>query len=421
MKRYSYVMEYLSGLENTGIIFGLDNINWILDAIGNPHERLNFIHIAGTNGKGSVATMVSSILKNSGYKVGKYTSPHLIRFNERVVVDEKEISDSEVEEIGDFIIDRVEKQKEKKRFSYFDFTTAMAFEYFYRQKVEIAVVEVGLGGRLDSTNVIKPLLSIITNVDIDHTDYLGSSVEEIAKEKAGIIKKGVPVITGADGIALEVIEKKAIESESPLYSMGRDFSFKKIKEQTGDFLVRDKIFKNVFVNLKGEHQLFNASLAICTISLLKEMGFNIEDHVIYSSLAQIEWAGRLEMVRKRPEIILDGAHNLQAIKALVRFLKEHYKEKKKVIILGVMADKDYEGMLREIVPEAHTLIFTKAFSKRALSPYELAKYVDKCYITDNVFDALKKAKNIACEDDLILITGSLYIVGEAKKLLDEVF
>ncbi len=422
MKRYSSIMEYLSGLESAGIIFGLDNIRSILNAIGNPHEGLRFIHITGTNGKGSVAAMLSSILKDAGYKVGKYTSPHLIRFNERIVVNDKEISNSEVWEIGDYIKGHIEGQGIDKRFSYFDFTTAMAFEYFYRKKVDIAVIEVGLGGRLDSTNVITPVLSIITNVEKDHVDYLGSSLEEIAKEKAGIIKKGIPVITGAQGIALNVIKKKAMELATPLFRKDYEFSFKKTKEQTLDFSYMDnKVYEDVFVNLKGDHQLFNASLAVCATLILKEKGLNIHRDAVYSGLARTEWPGRLEIIKGRPEIILDGAHNLHAVKALVTFMKDHYKNRKTILIFGIMADKDYESILKEIIPIANEVIFTKANTKRALSPYELANFADTCYITENVLDALKKSKNIVKDDDVILITGSLYIVGEAKKLIDEVF
>lgn len=421
MKGYSFIMEYLSGLEKTGIIFGLDNIKSILNAINNPQEKLPFIHIAGTNGKGSVASMLSSILKCSGYRVGKYTSPHLIRFNERIVVDEKAIDDREVCELAESIKDRIEKQGIGKNFSYFDFTTAMAFEYFYRQGVDIAVIEVGLGGRLDSTNVINPILCVITNVEIDHTDFLGVTVEEIAKEKAGIIKRDIPVITGASGIALEVIEKRASELGSPVCRKDYEFSYRKIKEHTIEFSYKDKIYKDVFVNLKGDHQLFNASLALCAVCVLEEKGFHVTHDGIYGGLAKIDWPGRLEKIREAPEIILDGAHNTHAIKALIKFMREHYRERKKVIIFGVMADKDYKGMLNEITSEVDTIIFTMAETRRALSPYILAKFVDKCYITDCVLDALKTAKHIAREDDVILVTGSLYIVGEAKKLIDEVF
>ncbi|HOJ43286.1 MAG TPA: folylpolyglutamate synthase/dihydrofolate synthase family protein [Syntrophorhabdaceae bacterium] len=414
-------MEYLTGLEDTGIIFGLDNITSILNAIGNPHERLRFIHVAGTNGKGSVATMLSSILEDAGYRVGKYTSPHLIRFNERIVINKKEIGDADIYEIGCYIKECIERQNIGKRFSYFDFTTAMAFEYFYRMKVDVAVIEVGLGGRLDSTNVINPILCIITNIAKDHMDYLGSNLEDIAKEKAGIIKRGIPVITGAKGVALDVIEKKAMELKCPIFREGHEFSFKKIKEQTIDFSFKGRTYKDLFVSLYGNHQLFNASLAICGAILLKEKGFNISDGALYGGLAKTEWAGRLETVKKRPEIILDGAHNLHAIEAVITFIRDYYKDKNIVLIFGIMADKEYEGILKEIIPLAHKVIFTKANTKRALSPYKLANFAEKCYITDNVFDALKTAKDIAYEDDVILITGSLYIVGEAKKLIDEIF
>ncbi|MCX8111473.1 MAG: bifunctional folylpolyglutamate synthase/dihydrofolate synthase [Syntrophorhabdaceae bacterium] len=421
MKGYSESMEYLSGLERSGILFGLDNIKWILESIDNPQNKLKCVHVAGTNGKGSVSTMLSFIMKESGYRVGKYTSPHLVRFNERIVIDEKEIDDSDIVEIIDFIREKIERRGTKRKFSYFDFTTAMAFEYFYRKKVDIAIIEVGLGGRLDSTNVILPLVSIITNVELDHTDYLGNSLEEVAREKSGIIKERIPVVTGVDKRSISVIEEVAGQRSSPLLILGRDFFYKKQDEQVMTYGGHKKTLEDLYINLMGDHQLNNASIALCVIELLAENGYNIPDRAIYNGLANVKWPGRLEVVRREPTIILDGAHNLHAIGVLSQFIEARYVNTRKILIFGVLADKDYKGMLKRLIPIVDTVIFTKPDTQRALSPYKMANLVDNCIVTEDVKSALNKAMTLAGKDELILITGSLYTVGEAKKLLDEVF
>jgi len=421
MKGYSESMEYLSGLERSGIIFGLDNIKWILESIGNPQNRLRCVHVAGTNGKGSVSTMLSFILRESGYKVGKYTSPHLIMFNERIAVNEEEIGDKDIDEITDFIRGRIEKRDVKRQFSYFDFTTAIAFEYFYRRDVDIAIIEVGLGGRLDSTNVILPLVSIITNVGLDHLEYLGGNLASVAMEKSGIIKEHIPVVTGAENEALSVVEKTAKKMSSPLYILGRDFYYRKQKEQVIDYRGCKKTLNNVYINLMGDHQLSNASIALCATEIMSECGFEVPEKAIYSGLAHIKWPGRLEVARQNPTIILDGAHNLHAVIALSRFIKARYSNQRKILIFGVLSDKDYEGMLRELIPIMDIVIFTKPDTIRALSPYRMAHLLDKCIISEDVRSALDIAREMARKDDIILITGSLYTVGEAKKLIDEVF
>jgi len=421
MKRYSESMEYLSNLGNSGIIFGLENIESILQSIENPHKKLKFIHVAGTNGKGSVSTMLSFILKKAGYRVGKYTSPHLIRFNERITVDEKDINDVELSYIIDYIRKNIVDRGIKRQFSYFDFTTAVAFEFFYRKKVDIAIIEVGLGGRLDSTNVIFPILSIITNVAFDHQQYLGYNLEAIAKEKSGIIKERIPVVTGAEGDALSVIHDIAEKNSSLLYVLGRDFSYEKNKDQNMTYKGKGNPLKDIYINLLGDHQLKNAALALCATELLIDYGYKITNRAIYDAFLNINWQGRLEILQKNPLIILDGAHNPNAVEAISYFIKTHYNSKRKILIFGVMADKDYKGMLRELVPEMDVIIFTRPDTDRALSPYQIAHISEDCIITEDVKTALLKAKAVAGEDDLILITGSFYTVGEAKKLFHEVF
>lgn len=421
MKGYSEALEYLLSLEKSGIIFGIENIQWILNSIGNPHSSFKSVHIGGTNGKGSVCSMLSCILKEAGYKVGRYTSPHLIDFNERISVNDLVIDDADIQDITDFILNRIDRNRQKRHFSFFDFTTALAFEYFSRKKVDIAVIEVGLGGRLDSTNVISPLLSIITNVEFDHIDYLGNDITKIAGEKSGIIKRQVPVITGADNPAFSIIEKTAEDNLSLLYLLGRDFFYTKQDEQVFSYKGIEKDLENIFLNLKGDYQMFNASLSICAAELLLSRGFEISDDDIYNALSCVKWEGRLETVRDAPVVILDGAHNNHAVKSLSEFIKTHYNKDRKLLIFGVMADKDYKNMLKELACLMDIVILTKPDTQRALSPYKMAGLIENCIVTEDVRSALKKAKMMANESDLILITGSLYTVGEAKKLLDEFF
>ncbi|MBS1238647.1 MAG: FolC bifunctional protein, partial [Deltaproteobacteria bacterium] len=228
--KYEETLKYLFGLEKFGMIFGLDNIRWLLDIIENPHHFIKTVHIAGTNGKGSVATMLACILKEGGFRVGKYTSPHVVSFTERITVNEKAITEEQVVEIADYIHDRVIEKDKNRSFTFFDFTTALAFEYFRREKVDIAIIETGLGGRLDSTNVISPLLSIITNVAYDHIDQLGPSLEKIALEKAGIIKKGVPVVTACEGVSRQIVEDKTKELHCQTYILNQDFFYEKTGE-----------------------------------------------------------------------------------------------------------------------------------------------------------------------------------------------
>ncbi|MCX5799232.1 MAG: bifunctional folylpolyglutamate synthase/dihydrofolate synthase [Proteobacteria bacterium] len=421
MKEYSVVLEYLYNLEKFGIVFGLENIQWILNLIGNPHNALKSIHVGGTNGKGSVASMLSNILKETGYRVGKYTSPHLVSFTERITINEEEIKEKEVVELTAFIREKAEAKDKNRFFTFFDFTTVLAFEYFYRKEVDIAIIEVGLGGRLDSTNVIRPLLSIITNVDFDHMDYLGNSIEDIANEKAGIIKEGVPVITGATGMPVHVIEEKAQVCKSPVYLLGRDFSYTKMGDQIMSYHGLSKDLGNVFVNLKGDHQLSNGAIALCAIEYLQSSGFPVNEKPIYDAMSHIQWQGRLEIVREKPTIILDGAHNPDGAHALSEFIQTHYMDKRKILVFGVMKDKEYERMLKALIPVVDVIILTKPDIERAFSPSSMQVYAKDAIVTDNVHNALQKAKNISGDEDLIVVTGSFYTIGEAKILINEIF
>lgn len=442
MSKFNDTLRYLFGLEKFGIVFGLENIKWILNLIGNPHKTLKSIHVAGTNGKGSVASMLSCILKKEGYRVGKYTSPHLVSFTERITIDEEEIKEEEIVELTAFIRKIIEREDAERFFTFFDFTTAMAFEYFARQKVDIAIIEVGMGGRLDSTNVLSPFACVITNIGLDHTEHLGNDIKKIASEKAGIIKEATPVVTGAEGTARTIIEQIAQTCKSPVYSFGKDFRISKISDGLMNYYGLKGHIKDIRVNLSGDHQLINAAIALCVTEVISEQGFKLKEASIRNGLSNVTWHGRLEIVKEKPAVILDGAHNPEGMHALSAYFESHYTEKRKILIFGVMKDKAYKKMLEEIVPLMDVLIFTKPDMERALPPEVLETLMlsnklddvrkksrpdtrihnlKTVFYTHNVKDALWRAKSIADDNDLILITGSLYTIGEAKQIIHEIF
>ena len=421
MRDYSAALEYLYGLERFGMVFGLENISWILNIMGNPHKALKTVHIAGTNGKGSVTGMIAGMLRKEGYSAGAYTSPHLVSFTERIAVNGEEIREEEVAELTEYIREGIQKEDRNRFFTFFDFTTAIAFEYFRRKKVDIAVIETGLGGRLDSTNVIEPLVSVITNIAYDHTEYLGSTIETIAREKAGIVKKGIPVVTGAADIPLGVIDEVAKCFESPVYSLGRDFLYEKTGEQVMSYQGPSRTLEGVRVNLKGDHQLVNGAIALCAVDILSTCGFPVRDITIYDVLSRIHCQGRLEEVRQRPTILIDGAHNPSGIHVLTEFMNARYGDKKKILIFGVMKDKEYDRMLQEIVPSMDTTILTKPNMERALAPSLMKTYAKDAIIAEDTRSALRIAKTLSGEDDMILVTGSFYTIGEAKAIIHEIF
>ncbi len=420
MKGYSTSLEYLYGLDKFGIIFGLDNIYWLLNLIGNPHELLKTIHVGGTNGKGSVARMISGVLQESGYRVGLYTSPHLVSFTERITINGKEITQEETVELVDFIRARVSAADPSRTFTFFDFTTALAFEYFRRNRLDIAVIEVGLGGRLDSTNVIHPLVSVITNVDMDHMDYLGESITDIAREKSGIIKDGVPIVTGADGVPLEII-REAAAGRSPLFALNQAFSYRKTGDQVMSYEGLKASYADLRINLPGDHQLSNCALALCTLECAAQDGFSTPERAIRKALSTATWPGRLEMVRTRPTILLDAAHNPHGAKALADYLTTHYADKRKILIFGVMKDKNFASMMSELVPLGDKILLTRPQIARAADPRDLVPFAKHGDVTETVRDALIKAREMASEDDLIVVTGSFYTIGEARTIIDQLF
>jgi dihydrofolate synthase/folylpolyglutamate synthase len=421
MKDYSGTLDYLYGLERFGIVLDLAGVTGILSLIDNPHNFLKSVHIAGTNGKGSVASMVARIARQAGYTVGLYTSPHLISFTERIAVNGEPISEAEVVELTQFIRKRVEKKNKELRFTFFDFTTALALEYLRRRKVDLAVIEAGLGGRLDSTNVLLPLVSVITNVALDHQDFLGNTIEAIAREKAGIIKEGVPMVTGVQAEALSAIKKATCRSED-LYVLGEKFHYTKISDQLMSYSGPGTSLDDISIALRGDHQLFNAALAICVVELLNGRGFTIREPEVREGLASVYWPGRLEIIpprKERPTIILDGAHNPDSAESLAVFLRNHPGTGKRILIFGVMKDKAFSEMLSKLAPEFDYVVIARPEIARAAEPVDVAAYVPGALKAGSVPEAITEALKLARTDDTITITGSFYTVGEAKKFLDE--
>lgn len=421
---YQDTINYLYNLQKYGIKFGLENTNRLMSMMDSPHLKFKSIHIAGTNGKGSVSAMLASVLQEAGYKVGLYTSPHLVNFTERIRINGKEISEDKVIELTDEIRSRLSAADiadcGDREFipTFFEFTTTMAFTYFAEENIDIAVIETGMGGRLDSTNVIKPLISVITPIDYDHKEFLGDTISAIANEKAGVIKEeGIVVSSPQNNETMDVLKTVAREKVARLFIVGED-AVAAEKHSSLDGCVFDYKgihgeFKNIEIGLAGRYQIQNAATALLA---LETLGLKINEPAIREGLRKTKWPGRLEIVSREPMIILDGAHNPAAAKMLREFLSENFYNKKIILVLGILSDKDITGIISELLPIAENIILTKPDYYRASDPERVKGLVKdhSAAIINNIPDAIMHAKEIAMPDDIICITGSLFTVGEAK-------
>jgi dihydrofolate synthase/folylpolyglutamate synthase len=409
---YRQEVEYLYSLQKFGIKFGLSTTSHLLQALGNPHHGPKYIHIAGTNGKGSVASFLSTILQKQGLKVGLYTSPHLVRFTERFQINSQEISQ---EKTTNLIQQLRQVFNPDEPPTFFEATTALALLYFAQEQTDIALIEVGMGGRLDATNIIHPLVSVITSISLEHQDFLGTTLIDIAQEKAGIIKQNVPVVTGVqDTSVLELFERICQQTSSPLYHIGRDFSL--IKTLTGyRYQSPTRDLNSIHLGLKGRHQQTNAALALAVTDILQLQGIAFEDQALEDGLHECIWPGRMHIVSQTPRIVLDGAHNPQAIQALASSLEELFEYAKCLLVLGIMADKDIESILSAILPQADYVLFTRPKYERAIDPKDLMERARPWQTPGEVIaslpQALEKVQAYANNDDLILVCGSLFLVG----------
>jgi len=426
---YSEALDYIYDLTKFGIKLGLKNINYLLYLLGEPHKKLKIIHVAGTNGKGSTCSLISSILQSDGYKVGLYTSPHLVDFTERIKINNKPIDRKKVSELLERIKPYIEKVANTPSYghpTFFEVITSLAFLYFYEEQVDFLVLEVGLGGRLDATNVCEPIVSVITHVDYDHVDKLGNSLEEIAREKGGIIKpEGIVISSNQYEEAYNEIKKITDEKNSLIYRVGREIIYKIVKFDINGVIFDLKgvynEYKNLHTPLLGRHQAENSATAITAVEALKIRGVNITEKAIRVGLKKVKWTGRLEIIQNNPTLVLDGAHNPSGIRIVRQALKEIFSYQRLILVLAIFADKDYKKMIQIIAPKADLIITTKAKSPRATPPRiiaeEAAQYIDqnKIIVTENIPQAINCALSNSKKDDLICITGSLYTVGEAKK------
>jgi dihydrofolate synthase/folylpolyglutamate synthase len=419
---YQESIDYLYGLQKYGIKFGLNRTETLLEKVGNPHAGLRCVHLAGTNGKGSTAAMLTAILAEHGYRVGLYTSPHLVRFTERFRINDQEADPARILEVFQQIHGALDHREPP---TFFEVVTAMAFLYFAQEQVDWAVVEVGMGGRLDATNVVRPQASVITNVSFDHQEFLGTTLSSIAREKAGIIKDSVPVITAAQQPVVQgVIKTTCFRHQAPLYRLGVDFRVRQQPNGAFNYQGMDHQWPGLNLNLDGDHQVSNAALALATLEVLERRGsLNLDLNTIANGLLQVRWPARLEVLQHHPLIVLDGAHNPQGAEALREALRNSFSYRRLHLVLGIMKDKDLRGILRRLLPLADTVVFTKPRYERAADPEALRALADsyrkEYYIVPEVAAAIERSRQLAAPEDLICIAGSLYFAGEVKELFGE--
>jgi len=427
---YQETIEYLHALQKHGIKLALSNSFKLMEIMGDPHRKFRSVHVAGTNGKGSTSAFIASMLRSAGYRVGLYTSPHLVSFTERIRIDGVRIPERAVVELAQRVREgyRHASPGQAEAFSptFFEVATAIAFTYFAEEGVDIAVIEVGMGGRLDSTNVITPLASVVTNIDIEHVEFLGSTLAQIAAEKAGIIKPGVPVVTGVvQPEVIKVIEEEASAKNAALYRLSEDFHAEPVsaqREQVFHYRGISVSYDTIRISMLGRYQVDNACLALATIECLRSAGLVVDESAARQGLAGAAWEGRLERVARDPDIYLDGAHNPASAKKLaaaVRDLKSSYA--RLILVIGILGDKDFQGIISELVPLAAHVIVTKPQYSRAMDVQSLAAKVRTLHgavdSDDTVAGAVARAREISSPDDLVLVTGSLYVVGDARAFL----
>lgn len=424
---YEESLKYLDGLNTFGIKLGLVRITRLLELMGNPQNKYKTIHITGTNGKGSTTVMLTSILNTAGIKTGMYTSPHLSSYTERMQVDGKPIREADFAESIDYVSKFVEQmlKEGEENPTQFEVITAAAFYYFAKVEVEYAVIEVGLGGLLDSTNVITPEVSVITNVTFEHADRCGGTLEGIARHKAGIIKEGVPVITAAEGETLEIIRQAAEQKSADVFIYNEDFRsvFKNFNgyKQTIDFSA-DLLGVSIeyVLNLLGEHQVQNSAVAMMTALVLANSEERITSEAIHNALLNVTWAGRFELIEKNEHlIVIDGAHNLAGATVLRKNLDQYFPNSEIVFLLGVLKDKDVSGIVHTLVKPENTVIVTQPDSDRAATPAYVAEKIQakEVELADSIENGVEKALAFAGSNKLLCIAGSLYLIGRVREIL----
>lgn len=423
---YEETLEWIHGLLPHGVKPGTKRVEWMLRELGNPERRLRSLHIGGTNGKGSTVNFIRHMIQEGGYSVGTFTSPYIVRFNERISINGEAISDQELVEVANRVKPLVEELSESDlgQPTEFETITVMAMLYFAEIAVpDFVLIEVGLGGRLDSTNVIFPLLTVITNVGYDHTEILGDQIESIAMEKAGIIKSGTPVITAAEkSDALQVIRNKSNEKTAKLYVLGENFYCNhEGSASTGESFSYCSLFKErqgLFIGMKGRHQVKNASLALMAVDYLKQYyALVLDEEEIYEGLKKASWPGRFEEVSRQPHIVLDGAHNPEGIRCLVETLRNYYSDKEIRVVFAAMGNKNVSEMLQPLENLTSHLYFTTFSFERSATVEQLSEWAD--FQAEKMDSNWKTALDSAISDGgpnaMIVVTGSLYFISEVRK------
>jgi len=416
---YSSAVAYLYRLQKHGIKLGLVTMTALMVRLGMPQIRYRTLHIAGTNGKGSTAAMAAAVLQAAGYRVGLYTSPHLVEFRERIRVNGEMIAESRVAQLTEQLQALCQPDLSP---TFFEYTTAMAFQHFADSGVDVAVLEVGLGGRFDATNVVAPMACAVTTISLDHQEYLGTTCSSIAFEKAGIIKPDVPVVLGRiEDHALRTIERAARERQAPVFRLNEDFRTEGEEPQQFSYRGLGMQYDGLTCALEGRHQLDNAACALALLGAAAPKGIAVTADAVRAGLHAVNWAGRLEVVDRRPTILLDGAHNPAAATALADSLTRSdrsHPSRPVVLVLGMMRDKDHRGFveaLRDLVDE---VVLTQADLPRSATAQELRASLEGLlphpHVVPSISDAMALARQLATPEGLVCVTGSLMLVGECK-------
>ncbi|MFC1917830.1 bifunctional folylpolyglutamate synthase/dihydrofolate synthase [Chloroflexota bacterium] len=425
-----YILKFADyeRLPRSAVVFDLRRVEQLLARLDNPHLVARSVHIAGTKGKGSTANMIASILTASGYRVGFYTSPHLLSFTERIQIDGQPIAEADFARLTTLLepeVAEVNREATYGELTTFEILTALAFVYFREMKVDYQVMETGLGGRLDATNVVKPEVCVLTSISYDHMDVLGDTLTKIAGEKAGIIKYGCPVVSAPQfPEAMAVIEKVCREKEVALVRVGRDVTWqiKKFDTEGQSFEVRGRQGRyQLRIPLLGEYQLENAATAVATVEVLGEKGAKVTPQSIAEGLSGVRWPGRLQILRREPWLVIDGAHNAYSVKKMAEALKQYFPFQQAYVIFGASSDKDVAGMVAELAAFTDKIIVTGSRHPRAVAPEKLAQEFQRRGVTPtvalNVAEALARAREQAGQSDLICVAGSIFVIAE---VLEEV-
>jgi dihydrofolate synthase / folylpolyglutamate synthase len=414
--KYNETVDFLCSMERFGILLGLDNISLLLDSLGSPQKKFPVVHVAGSNGKGSTSSLIYEVLQESGLRAALYTSPHLNDFRERIKLNgamvSKEALIASTEKIRTFY--------DPDRTTFFEFTTAVAFDCMAQAAPDVAVIEVGLGGRLDATNTVSPCVTVITDISREHEDYLGSGIPAIAAEKAGIIKVGVPLITGATRKqARAVILETARGLQAPVKEFGRHFVG--VRTGLGQFTYRSgsMTLEDLSLSMPGSHQVKNAALAVAVVEELRTRGYRISDSAVRSGIGRTRFPGRFEVLRREPDVIIDGAHTPEGMRLLKSTLRQIYPGTKPYMLLGMLRDKNYQALIKIIAPIAQEVVCVPPQGDRALDPEDLAQQVRACGVpataSGDITEGFKALLTKASKQDVIVAAGSLYMIGPVRR------